>query len=277
MPVLSRLDGTRELAPLSVKNQLQPCSHAATPSPHSPIYRTGDLARWLPDGNIVFLGRIDHQVKIRGIRIELEEIETQLLSHPHIREAVVLAQEHEPGSQSLFAYIAADDRLNVSGLREYLSLRLPDYMVPSFFKRLNSIPLTANGKVDRKALGSSGTSLEAGVKFIPPQSQIQIKIASIWKELLRLEVVGIYDKFFDIGGTSMDVIKVNARIKKEFAREIPLIVMYKYTTIAALAHFLEQGGMEVSDSEIETERVEKIQKGKLDKNKMREMRKRGRK
>jgi tyrocidine synthetase-3 len=240
------------------------------------IYRTGDLARWLPDGNIVFLGRIDHQVKIRGLRIELEEIETQLLSHPHIREAVVLAQEHEPGSQSLCAYIAADDRLNVSGLREYLSLRLPDYMVPSFFKRLDCIPLTANGKVDRKALCSSGASMEVGVKFIPPQSQIQIKIASIWKELLRLEKVGIYDKFFDVGGTSMDVIKVNARIKKEFAREIPLIVMYKYTTVAALAHFLEQGGMEVSEGEAETERAEKIQKGKLDKNKMREMRKRGR-
>jgi tyrocidine synthetase-3 len=240
------------------------------------IYQTGDLARWLPDGNIDFMGRIDHQVKIRGFRIELEEIETRLLNHPHIKEAVVLAQENEQHNTSLCAYIAADEQLNVSGLREYLSLQLPDYMVPSFFKQLDRIPLTANGKVDRKALRSSVTSLEVGVKFIPPQSQIQIKIAGIWKELLQLEEVGIHDKFFDIGGTSMDVIKVNARVKKEFAREIPLIVMYKYTTVAALAHFLEQDGMEAGEGESETERTEKIQKGKLDKNKMREMRKRGR-
>ena len=243
----------------------------------SKLYQTGDKARWQPDGNIVFLGRIDHQVKIRGFRMELEEIETRLLNHPHIKEAVVLAQENEGDNKSLCAYIAADDQLNVSGLREYLSLQLPDYMVPSFFKQLDRIPLTANGKVDRKALRSSGTSLEVGVKFTPPQSQIQIKIAGIWKELLQLEDVGIHDKFFDIGGTSMDVIKVNARVKKEFAREIPLIVMYKYTTVASLAHFLEQDGMEAGEGESETERTEKIQKGKLDKNKMREMRKRGRK
>ena len=237
---------------------------------------TGDLTKRLPDGNIVFLGRVDHQVKIRGFRIELEEIETRLLNHRHIKEAVVLAGENEHDNKSLCAYIVSDDQLNVSELREYLSLQLPGYMVPSFFKQLDRIPLTANGKVDRKVLRSSGTSLDVGVRYVPPQSQTQIKIAGIWKELLKLEEVGIHDKFFDIGGTSMDVIKVNARITKEFAREIPIIVMYKHTTVAALAHFLEQDGMEVGEGEAETERVEKIQKGKLDKNKMREMRKRGR-
>jgi amino acid adenylation domain-containing protein len=240
------------------------------------IYKTGDLTKRLPDGNIVFLGRIDHQVKIRGFRIELEEIETRLLNNEHIKEAVVLAEENEQDNKSLCAYIVSDDKLNVSELRQYLSLQLPGYMVPSFFKQLDRIPLTANGKVDRKALRSSGTSLDVGVKYVPPQSLTQIKIAGIWKELLKLEEVGIHDKFFDIGGTSMDVIKINAWIKKEFAKEIPIIVMYKYTTVAALAHFLEQGGMEVGEGEVETERVEKIQKGKLDKNKMREMRKRGR-
>jgi tyrocidine synthetase-3 len=241
------------------------------------IYKTGDLTKRLSDGNIVFLGRIDHQVKIRGFRIELEEIKTRLLNHRHIKEAVVLAQEHEADNKSLCAYIAADGPLNVSELREYLSLQLPAYMVPSFFKQLDRIPLTANGKVDRKALRSSGRSLQVGVKYVPPRSQTQIKIASIWKELLQLEKVGIHDKFFDIGGTSMDVIKVNARIKKEFAGEIPLIVMYKYSTVAALAHFLEQGGGEADKGQTETQRVEKIHRGKLDKNKMREMRKRGRK
>jgi tyrocidine synthetase-3 len=241
------------------------------------IYKTGDLTKRLSDGNIVFLGRIDHQVKIRGFRIELEEIETRLLNHRHIKEAVVLAQEHEADSKSLCAYIAADVPLNVSELREYLSLQLPDYMVPSFFKQLDRIPLTANGKVNRKAFRSSGTSLEVGIKYIPPQSQTQIKIARVWKEILKLEKVGIHDKFFDIGGTSMDVIKVNARIKKEFAGEIPLIVMYKYSTVAALAHFLEQGEVEADEGQTETQRVEKIHRGKLDKNKMREMRKRGRK
>jgi len=240
------------------------------------IYQTGDLTKRLPDGNIVFLGRIDHQVKIRGFRIELEEIETRLLNHRHIKEAVVLAQEHEADNKFLCAYIAADGPVNVSELREYLSHRLPDYMVPSFFKQLDRIPLTANGKVDRKALRSSGTSLEVGVKYVPPRSQTQIKIAGIWKELLQLEKVGIHDKFFDIGGTSMDVIKVNARIKKEFAGEIPLIVMYKYSTVAALAHFLEQGEVEADEGQTETQRVEKIHRGKLDKNKIRQIRKRGR-
>jgi hybrid polyketide synthase/nonribosomal peptide synthetase FtdB len=245
-------------------------------SSHYPIYQTGDKARWQPDSNIVFLGRVDHQVKIRGFRIEIEEIETRLLNHPHIKEVVVLAQEHEADNKSLCAYIAADGPLNVSELREFLSIQLQDYMVPSFFKQLDRIPLTANGKVDRKALRSSGTSLEVGVKYVPPHSQTQIKIASVWKEILKLEEVGIHDKFFDIGGTSMDVIKVNARIKKEFAAEIPLIVMYKHTTVAGLAHFLEQDGMEAREDEAENERVEKIQKGKSDKNKIREMRKRGR-
>ncbi|MCP5105901.1 MAG: non-ribosomal peptide synthetase [bacterium] len=238
-------------------------------------YKTGDLCRWLPDGNIEYLGRIDHQVKVRGFRIELEEIEKHLLSHESIKETVVIADIAENEENVLHAYIVSKEEINVQGLREHLSRKLPDYMVPSVFKRLDRIPLTSNGKVDRRALRASGTRLGGGDKarYAAPGTPAEQKIAAIWKETLKLQEnrLGIHDNFFDIGGTSMDVIRVNGKVAREFETEIPVVAMYKYTTIRSLAQFIEQG-----ETGIETRRTEKIERGRNDKTKIREMRRRGR-
>ncbi|MFC2145978.1 amino acid adenylation domain-containing protein [Acidobacteriota bacterium] len=249
-----------------------------TPSPHHPIYQSGDLARWLPDGNIVFLGRIDHQVKIRGFRIELAEIEARLLDNKHIKEAVVIAGENEKNNKSLCAYVVPDKEFDVTELKEYLSQWLPGYMIPSYFKCLDRIPLTPNGKVDRKALVSSGTRLGVGVQHVAPGTPTEVRVAGIWREILQLKdiKVGIHDNFFDLGGTSMDVIRVNGKLTKEFNKEIPIVALYRYTTIRALAHVLDHGETHDQDLYPGDKRAKRVEKGRSDKNKMREIRRRGR-
>jgi amino acid adenylation domain-containing protein len=242
------------------------------------IYQTGDLARWLPDGNILFLGRIDHQVKIRGFRIELPEIEARLLDNKYIKEAVVITEGNEQDNKSLCAYVVSDKELDVTELKEYLSQWLPDYMVPGFFKQLDHIPLTTNGKVNRKVLVSSGTRLGATVQHVAPGTQTEVRVAGIWREILQSKdiKIGIHDNFFDLGGTSMDVIRVNGRLTKEFNKEIPIVALYKYTTIRTLAHVLDHGETHDQGLYPEDKRTERVEKGRSDKNKMREMRKRGR-
>ncbi|MCX6580883.1 MAG: amino acid adenylation domain-containing protein [Candidatus Aminicenantes bacterium] len=253
---------------------------------HSILYCTGDLARWLADGNIEYLGRIDQQVKIRGFRIELEEIERRLEHHKQIKGAVVAVERNGDSKDDniLCAYIVskAGEELNALTLREYLSGRLPGYMVPAVYKRLDRIPLSPNGKVDRKALRSSGLRLDGGRKvlYAAPGTPTETRIALTWKEILRWngdgDEIGIHDNFFDIGGTSMDVINVNSRINREFEKQIPIVAMYKYTTIRTLAQFLEQGETRAEEEYPESERTDKIERGRTDKNRMREMRKRGR-
>ncbi len=247
-------------------------------------YKTGDLARWLADGNIEYLGRIDQQVKVRGFRIELEEIERHLEHHKQIKGAVVTVESDGKADNILCAYVVskAGEELSASQLREYLVGRLPGYMVPVVYKQLDRIPLSPNGKVDRKRLRSSGARLNGGrkVQYVAPGTPTETRIAHTWKEILSLtgegEEIGIHDNFFDIGGTSMDVIKVNSRINREFEKQIPIVAMYKYTTIRTLAQFLEQGETRAADEYPESERTDKIERGRTDKSRMREMRKRGR-
>jgi amino acid adenylation domain-containing protein len=221
------------------------------PNPFIPgqrMYKTGDKARWLPDGNLQFLGRLDHQVKIRGFRIEPGEIEQQLLKHPDIKEAVVLVKEGNgrddaaavTGSKHLSAYIAAGRAFNVSQLRDYLSAELPDYMIPSYFMQIASIPLTPNGKIDRKALDLHGEPLDLGTAYAPPRNDIEKKIASTWQEVLAVEKVGIHDNYFELGGTSFDIIRINQRLKEIFQREIPVVTMFRYTTVHAFANYLQE-------------------------------------
>ena len=146
------------------------------------LYRTGDLARWLPDGNIEFLGRIDHQVKIRGFRIEAGEIENRLLKHKDIKEAVVVVNEDGGGDKNLTAYIVSTGELLETELREYLLEELPDYMIPSYFVALGKIPLTPNGKIDR---APTETGVENRRKlFVPPGNEIEKKLVEIWSEVL---------------------------------------------------------------------------------------------
>ena len=168
------------------------------------LYKTGDLARYLPDGNIVFLGRIDHQVKIRGYRIELGEIEAVLTKHPDIQQAVVLAREDIPGDRRLVAYTVSNKGFAPSAhdLRRYLEQKLPDYMVPSAFVFLDSLPLTPNGKLDRKALPArGGTRREPDDAYTAPSTPVEEILANIWSEVLKLDQVGIHDNFFQLGRT----------------------------------------------------------------------------
>jgi fengycin family lipopeptide synthetase D len=222
---------------------IQPCSHAAMqlsphPSPLYPIYRTGDLARWLPDGNIEFLGRIDHQVKIRGYRVELGEIESRLLSHAEIKEALVVTKEETASDQQYLAsYIVGVKEFNVSELRRYLELELPAYMIPSYFVQIETFPLTANGKIDVKALPEPGPV--SGQSDIAPRNEIEKKLAGIWAEVLGTnQQIGIDDNFFQLGGHSLKATIVVSRIHKELNIHVPLAEIFKSSTIRKLAEYI---------------------------------------
>jgi amino acid adenylation domain-containing protein/non-ribosomal peptide synthase protein (TIGR01720 family) len=201
------------------------------------LYKTGDLVRYLEDGNIEFLGRIDHQVKVRGFRIELGEIETILGDHPGIREVVVMAREDSPGEKRLVAYLVPDvePAPKATELRNYLKEKLPEYMVPSAFVILTAFPSSPNGKVDRKALPApdmSRMSLEK--KYIPPRNAEEEILAKIWEEVLRVPQVGIEDNFFELGGHSLLVTQVTSRIRKVFNVELPVRSLFEANTISKL-------------------------------------------
>ncbi|BAZ10885.1 amino acid adenylation domain-containing protein [Calothrix sp. NIES-4071] len=211
-------------------------------NPNDTIYKTGDLARLLNDGNYQFGGRKDNQVKIRGIRVELEDIENQLRNHDFVESAIVLFREDEPGERRLVAYIVPKQKtaLTVSDLRHFIQERLPDYMVPSVFVILETFPLTSNGKVDRRALptpNTSGKSLE--VDFVVPHTSTQELIAAIFSEVLGLEQVGIYDNFFALGGHSLLVIKVISRLQQTFNVELSVLTLFEAPTVVELGTRIE--------------------------------------
>jgi len=182
--------------------------------PGERMYRTGDLARWLPDGNIEFLGRIDHQVKIRGFRIELGEIETQLLKYPSIKESVVVAKEGKDSDKYLCAYIVAEREVTISELRDHLSRELPDYMIPSYFVQLEKMPLSSNGKADRKALPEPNSNMNTGIEYVAPRNEREELLTNIWQEVLKVEKVGVKDNFFSLGGDSIKAIQVMSRLSQ---------------------------------------------------------------
>jgi amino acid adenylation domain-containing protein len=204
------------------------------------LYKTGDLACWLPDGNIQFLGRIDHQVKIRGFRIELGEVEKHLLDYPDIDEAVAIIADNINGEKSLCAYIVSNRELLVAELRDYLLTSLPHYMIPSHFIKLEKIPLNPNGKIDRKALNSVKESLKTSAEYAPPDGEVEEKITEIWKETLGLEKISIYDNFFELGGNSLQIITINNKMKKVFESDIPMAKMFSYPTIRSLGNYLSK-------------------------------------
>ncbi len=199
------------------------------------LYSTGDLAKWLPDGNIEFLGRLDHQVKIRGFRIEVAEIETRLVQYAGIKEVVVICRNDGAENNYLCAYIVSDYDIPVSVLREYLSKYLPDYMIPSYFSRVEKIPLTPNGKIDRKLLPAP--EIKTGDGFIAPRNEEEEKLAEIWSEVLRVEKnkVGIDSNFFELGGHSLKAAVMTTKIHKEFNVKLPLTEVFKTSTIRRLS------------------------------------------
>ncbi len=207
--------------------------------PGSRMYRTGDLARWLPDGTVEFLGRIDYQVKIRGYRIELGEIENRLLTHESVREAAVIDREDGYGTKYLCAYIAGKEELTTGELRAYLLKDLPDYMVPSYFIRLEKLPLTFNGKLDRKALPEPEGRIDTGVEYEKPEGMVEEKLAEIWQEVLKAEKIGRMDNFFELGGHSLKATVLVSRIHKEFNINIPLKEIFAGPTIAEMKKFIE--------------------------------------
>jgi amino acid adenylation domain-containing protein len=206
------------------------------------LYRTGDLARWLPDGNIEFLGRVDEQVKIRGARIEMEEIERVLLKKEEIREAVVSVKEDKSGDKYLSAYFVSQNALSQFELKEFLSKYLPAYMIPSHLVPVEKIPLTPNGKVDRKALPEPG--IKSTAVYVPPGNGSEGTLVEIWSEILGVEksLIGIDANFFELGGHSLKATILTANIHKELDVEVPLAVIFKTPTIRGLAGYIEKAG-----------------------------------
>jgi amino acid adenylation domain-containing protein len=201
------------------------------------LYRTGDLARWRPDGTIDFLGRIDHQVKLRGLRIELGEIESALRDQPAVTEAAVIVREDNPGDKRLVAYVIGE----TTDLKAALKDTLPEYMVPSAFVTLDTLPLTPNGKLDRKALPAPVATRDASAELVEPRTDVERLLAAIWSAILNVPTLGIDDDFFDLGGHSMLATQVVARIRKESTgtRAVGVMDLFTHRTIRDLASFMD--------------------------------------
>ena len=219
--------------------------HPFATRPGSRLYRTGDLVRYLSDGNIDFLGRMDFQVKVRGFRIELGEIESALNKHPAVRQSLVVASEHKPGEKRLIAYVVVreGEPLTVEELRSFLKKKLPEYMAPSAFALLDAFPLTPSGKVDRKALPNpDGVRPKIGAAFVAPHTEIERGLAEVWREVLGVERVGVNDNFFDLGGDSLRLLQLQQKLQERLRRGIPLMTLFKYPTVSALARQLGDDG-----------------------------------
>ena len=226
--------------PELTKQKFIPNPFSDEPPGGSRLYKTGDKARYLPDGNIEFIARIDNQVKIRGFRIELGEIEATLSEHPEVREAVVIVREDIPGDKRLLAYIVPEaEELGAIVLRSFLKSKLPDYMVPSAFVFLEAIPLTANGKIDRRALPAPDTeNLSESASLIPPRSNTELQLCQIWSEVLNVSPVGVTNNFFDLGGHSLLAVRLMARIESQLGIHLPLATLFTEPTIESQAQVL---------------------------------------
>jgi len=226
--------------PSATAEQFVPNPFAVEPGER--LYRTGDQVRYRRDGSLEFLGRLDHQVKIRGYRIELGDIEFAMLQHPDIKECVVTTKTSRTGEKRLCAFVVphAGNLPRRDQLRTFLNDKLPEYMVPSFIGPLDSLPLTANGKIDRQALPNIDDVNAGHSSFAPPQTEVELKLAEIWMRVLGVERVGIHDNFFDLGGHSLLAVKLVNEIKKELGQRIPLITLFQRATIAGLANTLSR-------------------------------------
>jgi amino acid adenylation domain-containing protein len=227
------------------------------------LYKTGDLARWLPDGNIEFFGRIDQQVKIRGFRIEPGEIESKIQSHYKMKDTVVVARGKNDNKFLCAYYVPADQSVKPGELKEYLARYLPGYMLPDYFVPLESIPITPNGKVDRRGLPEPGYEIPAD--YIKPGTEMEKIIARTWKEVLGIDEIGVHTRFFDIGGNSVNILQVHNKLKEIIKKDFPLMVIFKYPTVYSLAGYLGKEG--IGDEQTDFPPVEQLD---LDKNMMKQ-------
>ncbi|WP_449417829.1 amino acid adenylation domain-containing protein [Phormidium nigroviride] len=205
------------------------------------LYKTGDLGRYLHDGNVEYLGRRDEQVKIRGFRVELGEIESAIVQHPDIRESVVIIRDDIQGDKQLIAYIVTDDPNLVSQLHGYLLLKLPDYMIPSAFVVLDAIPLTPNGKVDKRSLPTENLIRSNSTKFfVSPRNLSELGLVKIWENLLAINSIGVTDNFFELGGHSFLAVRLMAQIYERFGHNLPLSILFENPTIEKLAKIVSK-------------------------------------
>jgi acyl carrier protein len=211
------------------------------------MYRTGDLVRWNEAGQIEYLGRVDHQVKIRGFRIELGEVEAALLRQG-VGQAVVLARADVPGHKRLVGYVSGTS-LTAEALRAGLRESLPDYMVPSAIMVLESLPLSPNGKIDRKALPEP--QARASQVYVAPRNEVEERLAGIWAEVLRQDRVGIQDNFFELGGDSLSAMQVTARISTALGVELPVHHLFEAPTVGELAEVIQQKTTTLDQKDVE--------------------------
>ncbi|MEV4135107.1 amino acid adenylation domain-containing protein [Dactylosporangium sp. NPDC049742] len=217
------------------------------PAAGARLYRTGDLARFRADGAVEFLGRLDHQVKLRGLRIELGEIEAALTGHPQVHEAVVVAREHRPGDLRLVAYLTPDGDTppSIADLVGTLRLRLPEYMVPACFEILAAFPLTASGKVDRNALPEpTGLRPDLGAQYVAPRDDLEDTIAGLWREILGVERVGMHDSFFDLGGHSLLMARLRTELAARTGHDVSMVELFQHPTVGSLAGHLRRAADE---------------------------------
>ncbi|WP_345992768.1 non-ribosomal peptide synthetase [Chryseobacterium sp. Chry.R1] len=208
--------------------------------PGTKMYRTGDLGKWLADGTIEYLGRIDHQVKIRGHRIELGEIDSQVLSFSEsIKSVVTEVKEHEE-DKSLVVYYVSDTPIDKQDLARHLESKLPQYMLPGFYVELDQIPLTSNGKVDRKSLPEVSSSDLIKNEYIAPTNESEQQLKEIWQEILRIENIGVTDNFFELGGNSMNAIRIIGEIQKKMKKVVKINVFLEKPTIKELAEVMNE-------------------------------------
>ena len=232
------------------------------PSPNARLYRTGDLVRYRPDGNIEFLGRMDHQVKIRGYRIELGEIETRLNQHPALNEGVVVAREDATGNSQLVAYVVPGNSSSPPSneLRDFLMETLPEFMVPAAFVTLDVFPLTPNGKVDRRALPDPGqTGLELDREFVAPRTPVEEILSGVWADTLAVKQIGVHDNFFELGGHSLLAIQLISQLRDLFMVELPLYSLFEIPTVAGLTQALHHYESTPGQVEKVVEMLQKIE------------------
>ncbi|WP_274651223.1 non-ribosomal peptide synthetase [Paenibacillus humicola] len=203
------------------------------------LYRAGDIVRLLPDQQIEFMGRVDHQVKIRGYRVELEEIESHLLQHPSIHQAAVICSDR----QSLIAYIVAEEAFTLAALRDYLAKKIPDYMIPAQFAAVDRIPLTPNGKIDRRALPEIEEMIGMETEPSSPMDQVERDLIQFWEQVLGMKGVGVHTNFFDIGGNSMSLIQLHSLIEPKYL-SVTVTHLFAYPSISKLAAFIRQSAFQ---------------------------------
>ena len=208
------------------------------------LYRTGDLARYLQNGDIEYLARADHQVKIRGFRVELSEIESVLSLYPSVREVIVMVRESTSGEKRLVAYLTSSQGPSPSTaeLRNFMRDKLPDYMLPAVFVVLDRFPLTSHGKVDRRSLPEThGNRPDLRAPYLAPANELERAITAMWQEALQIKGIGVEDNFFDLGGQSLQLVRVHAELRKLFSENLAISTLFQHPTISSLAKHLGQG------------------------------------